>query len=231
MSAPHESSGLWAYRTSLLPHPNVLLFNRTQGLIPARQELYRATFPASLPGSILESVWIPETMVTCMGKGSWKKPVQKGPSMGLVAACPSYPSFSPSVPLWELMSPLLPGKSHWLVWFFSPLSNPVCSVWILLCTSLPAGGPRNITIIVEDPIAGLGASPPPPRPSVPLWPPPLVQNLFLFQSGVKSSLASLILLWCCDLSVRGYWYFTWYVLCPKHASKCPSRSTNSFWKP
>lgn len=59
-------------------------------------------------------------MVTCMGKGSQEKPVQKGLSMGLVASCPSHPSFSPSVPFWELMLPLLTGKSHGLVGFLFP---------------------------------------------------------------------------------------------------------------
>lgn len=73
---------------------------------------------------------------------------------------------------------------------------------------LPAGGPRNITIVVEDPIAGLGVGPPLPLCSA-LWPPFLVQNLL--QSGVKSSLASLVSLWCLELSIKCYQYFMWCV--------------------
>lgn len=101
-----------------------------------------------------------------------------------------------------------------------------------LSAYLRAGGPRNITIIVEDPIAGLGASPPPfcvspPPASAPLWPTCLVQNL-LFHSGVKSSLANLVLLWCLDLSVKWHQYFAWCFL--PMTSKCFIQSPNWFWE-
>lgn len=61
--------------------------------------------------------------------------------------------------LWESASPVLPSWEQWRsllssnqsVSVFSPLTLPSFS-------SVCPGGLRDITIIIEDPVAGLGAS-------------------------------------------------------------------------
>lgn len=159
-------------------------------------------------------MWIQETTVTCIGKGSQRKPKQKGlREYGSCAASHTcHPSICTRVPLQELHLHLCWIKRHSFshsLFSFSGLSSaPVC---------LHTGGPRNITIIVEDPIAGLGASPPPFCP-----PPPAsfcssvtisLSAELPFPFWCQSSLASLVLLWCLDLVVKWYQYFMWYIFC------------------
>lgn len=114
--------------------------------------------------------------------------------MGLVASYPSHPSCSPGVPSWQLMSPLLPSKSHGVGLFFFlslflSLSNLVCSVWILCPCVFICRRPQEYHHYSWRSHCRFGSQSPPLLPSLPLWPPCLIQN-HLFQSGVKSSLAS-----------------------------------------
>jgi len=175
-------------------------------------------------------MWIPETTVTCIGKGSQRKPKQEG--LREYGSCASshtcHHSVCTRVPSQELHPHLCWIKRHSFshsLFSFSGLSSaPVC---------LHTGGPRNITIIVEDPIAGLGASPPP------LCPPPPVSfcsSVTILPSAelpfpfwCQSSLASLILLWCLDLVVKWYQYF-YVIRFLLMTSKCLVPSLSSFWE-
>lgn len=95
--------------------------------------------------------------VTCIGKGSQRKPKQTGlrECGPCAASCTSYPPSAQGSPLGVKSPPLLDKRT--LLFSLSLFSFPLSG----LSVCLHAGGPRNITIIVEDPIAGLGASPSP----------------------------------------------------------------------
>lgn len=60
--------------------------------------------------------------------------------------------------LWERAPPVLPSWEKWRSLLSSNQSVSVFSPLMLPSFSVCPGGLRDITIIIEDPVAGLGAS-------------------------------------------------------------------------
>lgn len=140
VSTLHECTDLCSYRTSLGPASGCFVVLSCLGVEP------RALFMLGKSSTERHSQppWLHSWVcVDSRNHGNVHgirepaKTCAEGLSMGLLASYPTHPSCSPGVPSWQLMSPLLPGKSHGvgLVFFplFLSLSNLVCSVWIL-CT-------------------------------------------------------------------------------------------------
>lgn len=126
-----------------------------------------------------------------MGKGSQGTPMQKDQrKCGCgVASCTSHLSCSTGIPFWELCPHVCQVTKDTLCLSLIPF---VLSVLSSAPVFLPTGGLRNITIIVEDPIAGLGASSPPP---LPLF---LCDHLAWFRTSFSNLVSNQVwLVWSC----------------------------------